>query len=152
MDFSALVEQCAPSVHPATMAAIARVESGRNPLAIGINGPVRITRQPLTKQEAVDTANQLLQMSVSIDLGLAQINSANLKPLGLTVEQAFEPCANLRAAETVLRWCYDTAARRLGVGQPALQAALSCFNTGGPARGLTNGYVQGIYRAAKEAP
>ena len=152
MDFSALVEHCAPSVHPATMAAIARVESGRNPLAIGINGRVRITRQPLTKSEAVDTAKQLLQMSVSIDLGLAQINSANLARLGLTVEDAFEPCVNLRAAETVLRWCYDPAAKRLGDGQPALQAALSCYNTGGSARGLANGYVQSIYRVAKEMP
>ena len=147
-DFAALVEHCAPSVHPATMTAIARVESGFNPLAIGINGRVRITRQPLTQSEAVDTAEQLLKMNVSIDLGLAQINSANLQRLGLSVEQAFEPCANLRAAETVLRWCYDAAAKRLGSGQPALQAALSCYNTGGYAHGLANGYVFGIYRVA----
>ena len=152
MDFAALVEHCAPSVHPATMSAIARVESGFNPWVIGINGRVRITRQPLTKSEAVDTAKQLLQMSLSIDLGLAQINSANLERLGLSIEQAFEPCANLHAAETVLRWCYDRAAKRLGGGQPALQAALSCYNTGGYARGLANGYVQGIYRVAKAAP
>jgi len=152
MDFAALEENCAPSVHPATMAAIARGESGFNPWAIGINGRVRITRQPLTKSEAVDTAKQLLQMSLSIDLGLAQINSANLERLGLSIEQAFEPCANLRAAETVLRWCYDPAAKRLGGGQQALQAALSCYNTGGYAPGLANGYVQGIYRVAKAAP
>lgn len=152
MDFAALAEHCAPSVHPATMAAVARAESGMNPLAIGINGRVRITRQPLTKGEAVDTAKQLLRMSLSIDLGLAQINSANLDRLGLTVEEAFEPCANLRAAETVLRSCYDPAAKRLGGGQGALQAALSCYNTGGYARGLANGYVQGIYRVARTAP
>ena len=149
IDFAALAEHCAPSVHPATMAAIARVESGLNPLAIGINGRVRITRQPSTSSEAVDTAKQLLRMNLSIDLGLAQINSANLARLGLSIEQAFEPCANLRAAETVLRGCYDSAARRLGSGQPALQVALSCYNTGGSVRGLANGYVQGIYRVAK---
>jgi type IV secretion system protein VirB1 len=152
MDFAALAEHCAPSVHPATLAAVARVESGFNPLVIGINGRVRITRQPLTKDEAVDTAARLLRIPVSIDLGLAQINSANLAKLGLTVEQAFEPCANLRAAGTVLRWCYDAAAKRQGSGQGALQAALSCYNTGGYARGLANGYVQGIYRVARSAP
>jgi len=152
MDFTALVEQCAPSVHPTTMAAVARVESGINPLAIGINGRFRITRQPLTKDEAVDTAKQLMRMSISIDLGLAQINSANLERLGLSVEQAFEPCENLRAAEKVLRWCYDPAAKRMGAGQTALHAALSCYNTGGYAQGLANGYVQSVYRVAKSAP
>jgi type IV secretion system protein VirB1 len=150
MDFVALAQQCAPTVAIETMAAVVGHESGHNAFAIGVNGGVRISRQPVNKAEAVDTAKQLLKMSLSIDLGLAQINSANLPKLGLSVEDAFEPCANLHAAEKVLRWCYDPAALRLGVGQAALQAALSCYNTGGYSRGLANGYVQSIYRVAKE--
>lgn len=152
MDFVALAQQCAPTVAIETIAAVVAHESGRNAFAIGINGGARITRQPVNKAEAVETAKQLLKLSLSIDLGLAQINSANLTKLGLTVEEAFEPCANLRAAEKVLRWCYDPAAQRLGSGQAALQAALSCYNTGGYSRGLANGYVQSIYRVAKAAP
>jgi type IV secretion system protein VirB1 len=149
VDFDMLAQQCAPSVAIETIAAVVSHESKRNPFAIGINGGARITRQPLNKAEAVETANKLLSMGLSIDLGLAQINSANLGWLGLTVEQVFEPCANLRAAETVLRGCYDPAAKRHGPGQLALQAALSCYNTGNYARGLSNGYVQSVYRLAK---
>lgn len=152
MDFVALAQQCAPTVAIETMAAVVAHESGRNAFAIGINGGARISRQPVNKAEAVETAKQLLKLSLSIDLGLAQINSANLTKLGLSVEDAFEPCANLRAAEKVLRWCYDPASQRLGSGQAALQAALSCYNTGGYSRGLANGYVQSIYRVAKAAP
>lgn len=36
--FLALAMQCAPSVHPDTALAVARVESGFNPYAIGIIG------------------------------------------------------------------------------------------------------------------
>ena len=152
IDLLALSQECAPSIHPQTIVAIARVESQSNPYAIGINGRTWISRRPVNKAEAVETAKALLKLSISIDLGLAQINSANLSRLGLSVEDAFEPCANLRAAEKVLRWCYDPAAQRFGAGQSALQAALSCYNTGGYARGLANGYVQSVYRVAKSAP
>lgn len=149
IDLPALAQQCAPTIAVQTIRAIVSHESQTHPFAIGINGGVRITRQPASLQEAVETARKLLTMKVSIDLGLAQINSANLERLGLTVEQVFEPCANLRAAETVLRDCYDRAAQRNGPGQTALKAALSCYNTGSYARGLANGYVTSVYRIAK---
>lgn len=149
IDFPALAQQCAPTVAIETISAVVSHESRTNPFAIGINGGARITRQPVNLQEAVETATKLLGMGLSIDLGLAQINSANLNRLGLTVEQVFEPCSNLRAAETVLRGCYDPVARQHGHGQRALQAALSCYNTGSYLRGFSNGYVSSIYKLAK---
>jgi type IV secretion system protein VirB1 len=149
MDFAMLAQQCAPTVAVQTIAAVVSHESRTNPFAIGINGGARISRQPESHQEAVETASKLLALGLSIDLGLAQINSANLPKLGLTVQQVFEPCTNLQAAETVLHWCYDPAAKRHGHGQRALQEALSCYNTGDFAKGLANGYVASIYRLAK---
>ena len=146
LSFPALAQQCAPTVAVETIAAVVSHESRTNPFAIGINGGARISRQPASHHEAVDTAKKLLGMRLSIDLGLAQINSANLARLGLTVEQVFDPCTNLRAAETVLRGCYDPAARRYGYGQVALQAALSCYNTGNYSKGLANGYVSRVYK------
>lgn len=148
-DLQALAQQCAPTVAYQTIQAVVQHESGAKPFAIGINGGARITRQPLNKEEAVATANTLLGMGLSIDMGLGQINSNNLRPLGLTVEQVFDPCTNLRAAETILRGCYDPAAKRHGHGQVALQAALSCYNTGNTSAGLANGYVWKVYAQAK---
>ena len=58
MDFVALAQHCAPTVHPLTMAAVVRVESGFNPLAIGVVGG-RLVRQPVSKDEAVATAKAL---------------------------------------------------------------------------------------------
>ena len=150
IDIHALAHECAPSVSLTTMVAIVKHESKNDPYAVGINGRTRITRQPKTQEEAVDIAERLIAMGVSIDMGLAQINSANLKKLGLTVAQVFSPCNNIRAAAQVLHWCYDPAEKKHGGGQAALQAALSCYNTGNFERGLQNGYVQNIYRISSE--
>lgn len=149
VDLPALAQQCAPTIAYQTVQAVVMHESGTRPFAIGINGGARITRQPQTKKEAVETARTLINMGLSIDMGLGQINSANLPRLGLTVEQIFDPCTNLRAAETILRGCYDPAAARLGHGQPALQAALSCYNTGNTHSGISNGYVGKVYAQSK---
>ena len=57
MDFLDLAQQCAPTVHPHTLAAIVKTESGFKPFAIGVNkGGAQLTRQPTTKAEAVATA------------------------------------------------------------------------------------------------
>lgn len=148
IDLPALANSCAPSVAVATIVAIVQHESRVNPHAVGINGRTRISRQPQSKQEAVDISEKLIAMGLSIDMGLAQINSANLPKLGLTVAQVFDPCTNLRAAETILHWCYEPAEKKYGAGQPALQAALSCYNTGNFNTGFTNGYVAKVYQAA----
>jgi type IV secretion system protein VirB1 len=149
IDFDILAQQCAPTVAVQTITQVVMHESRMKPYAIGVNGGARISRQPLNRVEAIDTAKKLIDMGLSIDMGLAQINSANLRRLGLTVEQVFDPCTNLRAAETILRGCYDPAAKRHGSGQVALQAALSCYNTGNYTRGFTNGYVASVYRTSK---
>lgn len=149
VDLTALAHECAPSVAYVTLEAVVTHESRAHPFAVAINGGARLTRRPETKDEAVEVAKRLISMGYSIDMGLAQINSANLARLGLTVEQAFDPCTNLRAAETILRGCYDPAAQTHGHGQVALQAALSCYNTGSYVRGLSNGYVATVYRTAK---
>ena len=149
MDFIALAQECAPTVARETIVAIMKHESNFNPFAIGINGRTRISRKPQTQEEAIEIAEKLIAAGVSIDMGLAQINNANLNKLGLSVAQVFDPCTNLRAAEKVLRWCYGPAEKKHGPGQTALQAALSCYNTGDFSRGLRSGYVSNIYKASR---
>lgn len=139
--FLALASQCAPGVAPETLLAVARVESGLDPLAVGQNG----RRSPLprlrTAAEAAAHAEALLAQGRDLDLGLAQINVRNLGRLGLSVREAFDPCRNLAAAGEVLADGYRRGAARTGPGQAALRVALSYYNTGHPRRGFANGYV-----------
>lgn len=149
LEFALLAATCAPDIHPTTLAAVVSHESRANPFAIGVNGKAtRLTRQPRNLQEAVTTVNDLRQRGVDFDAGLGQINVRNWRWLGLTSETVFDPCTNLRAAQRVLADCYIRASQRYAPGQPALIAALSCYNTGNFERGQRNGYVQKVYAQA----
>jgi type IV secretion system protein VirB1 len=145
---STMAAACAPTAAPSTLAAVASVESGLDPLAIGVNGARRQQVHPGSLDEAVATAHRLLATGRNIDLGLAQINSANLARLGLSVERAFDPCANLEASGRVLQAAYAiTSGRADGPGIAVLQA-LSIYNTGSAWRGFANGYVAKVSAAA----
>lgn len=143
----ALAAVCAPQVAAPTLLAVTRVESALEPLAIGRNDPGPKPPRAQTRAEAVRTAEALLARGANLDLGLAQINSRNLAPLGLSVSEAFEPCANLRAAADVLTAGYRRASP-LGDQQSRLRSALSVYNTGHPQRGFLNGYVAKVVAAA----
>ena len=105
---------CAPNVAPATLQAIARVESGGNPLALNVNG-VR-AQPPAAKdaREAARVAESYIARGYSVDIGLMQVNSRNLTALGITVEQVLDPCTNVRAAAAILTADYAAAARHEG--------------------------------------
>lgn len=135
-----ITSSCAAQVHPTIVNAIVKTESNFNPFAIGINkGAGRLSKQPTNYAEAVTTAKQLLARGANIDMGLAQINSSNMKWLGLTVEQAFHPCSNLQALQVVYLHCLSRAGET-GKGTK-MQRAFSCYNTGNMTGGFKNGYV-----------
>ena len=140
-----MMQQCAPSVAPPTIAAIIQVESGGNPFALGINGPVKRLPRPTNAKEAARQARYYLSLGYSVDLGLMQINSNNLPGLGYTIEQVLDPCNNLKAGSRILARGYAGAAKRYGHGQTALKAALSAYNTGNYEQGFKNGYVAKYY-------
>lgn len=143
---AALLQSCAPSVAPATMLAVIRVESQGDPFKIGINAGGRLRAQPTNAADAIATVRGLLRRGANFDAGLMQINSANFRRLGLTAETVFDPCANLRAGARVLADNY-VRARNAGHADP-LRAALSEYNTGSRFRGVSNGYVGRVYSAA----
>lgn len=146
----ALSQACAPATAPQTLAAIAHVESRFDPLAIGVNRGPRPPRRARDAREAAAISRALIARGANLDLGLAQINSANLGWLGLSVEDAFDPCRNLRAAATVLHAGYRPLAETAAARQAALRLALSRYNTGDARRGFRNGYVAKVERAAAD--
>jgi type IV secretion system protein VirB1 len=141
-----LLQQCAPNVTPTTIAAIIQVESGGNAFALGVNGPVKRLPRPTNVQQAARQARYYMSLGYSVDLGLMQINSNNLRGLGYTVEQILEPCHNLKAGSRILASGYAGATKRYRPGQDALKAALSAYNTGNYEQGFQNGYVAKYYR------
>jgi type IV secretion system protein VirB1 len=151
--FMSLAMTCAPSVHPETMAALVRVESGFNPYAIGVVGG-RLVRQPKNLPEALATVRALETAGWNFSVGLAQVNRHNLDRLGMDWGTAFDPCGNLRAGSEILAECYGRARPRSDGDQRALHAALSCYYSGNFQRGFAvdagqgSSYVQRVLASA----
>ena len=151
--FLALAAQCAPSVDPSTLGAIAHTESALDFLVIGVNGAVGGPIRSATTAEAVSKATALVTAGHSVDLGGMQINSANLHRLGLTVPEVFNPCTNIAAGARILREGYANASRSEPDPQRALASAVSAYNTGSLVRGLAvsaggNGYLTKVQASA----
>lgn len=134
-----LAAQCAPNVSQQTVVAIIKTESDGNPFAINVNG-ARQPSAPTSAATASATARRFIAAGYSVDLGLGQINSRNMRWLGLTWDTVFDPCTNIAALGVVLTANY-TAAKPGRDPQTALRVALSMYNTGSPTRGFRNGYV-----------
>jgi len=159
-----LAASCAPEAAPGTLAAVAAAESGIDPLAIYDNTTGEAWR-PHSRPEAVALARDLIGAGHAVDLGLMQIDSANLARLHLGVSEAFDACASLSVGARVLADAYTPALwafspRTWSVGkagggtthgaqQAALRAAFSRYNTGSPTAGFRNGYVARVLAAAK---
>lgn len=148
VSFPQLAARCAPDINIHTLASLVRQESKLNPYAININGDKQLARQPASAAEAIATARRLLAAGDNIDVGLGQINSGNFGWLGLSLDALFKPCPNLAAAAKVLSACYQRGVSAYGPGQPALHAALSCYNTGSLRNGIKNGYVRAVLAQA----
>ncbi|NIJ31399.1 type IV secretion system protein VirB1 [Sphingomonas insulae] len=117
-----------------------QTESRGFELAIGVNGLARQPARAASVAQAVQTARYYVGKGYSVDLGLGQINSRNMKALGLTWDNVFDPCTNIAAAGAVLSGNYHSV--RAGLHpQRALRIALSMYNTGSQSRGFSNGYV-----------
>lgn len=147
----ALAQQCSPNVDAHTMAVLVQTESSGNPFNIGIVGS-SLAVPPKSKTEAVTVAQSLIDSGANISVGLGQINMHNWQALGLTLDSAFDSCANLKGAGSILTNCYTRAVEESGEGQGALQQALSCYYSNNFTRGFVNeGGKKGsyVFRIAK---
>lgn len=142
--FEALVKQCAPNVHPQTMAAIVRTESSFNPFAIGVVGGA-LSRQPRNMQEAQNAVQMLVSQGKNFSMGLGQVNRYNLAKYGLNFQTVFDPCKNLNAGGKILADCYARALPTTGNNQQeAVKKAFSCYYSGNFVTGYKHGYVRKV--------
>jgi type IV secretion system protein VirB1 len=147
MDMPAIthqIEQCAPSAPTAIIEAIIRTESEFNPLAIHVNRGAKLARQPASRKEAVTWARWLQENGYSFDAGVMQINSANWGKLGLTPDNVFDACKNIRSGAELFTEYYSRAEANFRTTKTSLVAALSAYNTGDFTSGLKNGYVSRV--------
>ena len=148
-DFGALAVRCAPAVPVATLEAVAKTESGLDPWALRDN-TTKISETPPTFQAALSDAGQWIGRGDSVDLGLMQINSANLAALRMTARGALDPCASLAGGAAVLQAAYG-GGKTSAEQQVALLMALSRYNTGSPFKGILNGYARRVIVNANAA-
>jgi len=120
--------QCAPEVHPITIAAIVRVESGGNPLALHDNTTGR-SYKARDRSDATRILQLLLSRGHSVDAGLMQINSRNFKRVAVDSNTVFDACQNVRAGGSILTdaWVQSTGHYK---GQAALFHAVEVYNSG----------------------
>ncbi len=82
-----------------------------------------------------------------------QVNAEMALQFHVKPDQLLEPCTNLRIGSAILISVHTDLAREIGEGFSALDAALSCYNSGNPITGSRNGYVKSIYaHAPRRAP
>ena len=142
---AALARACAPAIATEAVVPLIVTESGGNPLQINVNRGPRVQAGSIA--EGATIVRRYMAAGYTVDVGLAQINSANFARLGVTVEQAFEPCTNLRLAASVLQASFRRATRYYD-GLEAISATYSLYNTGTMTRGMRNGYVGRVWSAA----
>lgn len=140
-----LAQKCAPEVSAEAVVPLVITESGGNSLAIDVDRGPRVRASSVS--DAAAMARRYIAAGYTVDVGLAQINSGNFGRLGVTPEQALDPCRNLSLASTLLQESYGAASRRFS-GLEAISATYSLYNTGTLNRGFLNGYVGRIWRVA----
>jgi len=147
MEFTALATRCAPLVPADTLDAVARTESGLDPWALHDNTTGQ-SEKPENPRLALAQAEHWLGRGDSVDIGLMQINSANLPALGMTAATALDPCSALAGGAAVLRSAYGGGSTSADQ-QVALLMALSRYNTGTPFKGIMNGYARTVLQNAR---
>lgn len=140
-----VAQRCAPEVATEAVVPLVVTESGGNTLRINVNKGPRV--QAATLGQAAALVRRYMAAGYTVDVGLAQVNSSNFARLGVSVEQAFEPCTNLHLAAQVLQEGYALASRSLR-GLDAISATYSLYNSGSMTRGLRNGYVGRVWANA----
>ncbi|MCU4162110.1 transglycosylase SLT domain-containing protein [Acidiphilium sp. AL] len=100
-DFATLAARCAPGVPEWVLRGVARTESDFHPWMLHDNS-THASVSPASLAAAEAEAAAWVAEGHSVDLGLMQINAANLPALGMTIRAALDPYA--RRSILVRHW------------------------------------------------
>jgi len=128
-DITTLIERCAPSALTRPVAAIMRQASASELLLVTIadKRPIRVLAD--SKPEAIALASEAVVAGQTVRIGMAQLDSEDLKSAGLTIATAFDPCAHIAGVGRVFQ---ERRARLMaeGVREPvAGDQAVSSFKS-----------------------
>jgi type IV secretion system protein VirB1 len=127
--FAIAMGMCAPYAQDRLESGLLQTESSGNEFAIGVVGG-HLVRQPRNRTEAIATAISLEAQGFDFSVGCRQVNRANLRRYGLTLQAAFDPQANSMAGRDIYRECLGRAKSTFGQDDMAVRAALSCYYSG----------------------
>ncbi|EAI7269715.1 TPA: lytic transglycosylase domain-containing protein [Campylobacter jejuni] len=138
----ALIEQCKnPNVDTQIIQKIIQVESNNQQYAININKVGSFILK--NKKEASTLAKNFIQKGYSVDIGLMQFNSNNLKSSmfsNYNIDDLLDICKNIKAGSDIFYLAYETTNENL-TKEERINQALSIYNTGNLNDGFNNGYV-----------
>lgn len=142
----ALIDICKnPSTPKIIVQSIMKRESSKNPLAINVNhnGKSLVSYKPKTKEEAHKLASEWVKKGYSVDVGLMQFNTDNLKTYSAyTIKDLLDPCTNIKLGSSIYQDNFDRTNKNQPYKDRVLKS-LSAYNTGSFERGFLNGYVLG---------
>lgn len=100
---AAMIERCAPNQPVPALTAIVRRASRGEPFVIGLtqNGKPITVIAP-SKEDAIAFVASARVAGQHVRVGLAGVDTRHFEELGLSIADAFEPCANLRGAARLL--------------------------------------------------
>lgn len=146
----ALLQQCAPAIDTRLSAALVRQESSFNPYAIGLDGNAVLKPQPRSRDEAIKRAKELAAEGREFSVGLAQVHVSNVRRYGLSWEQAFDPCTNLKYGQTILQDFHRSALKAGFKDGQAVFAALRGYNSGDIHGAVSNNYATSILNSISQ--
>lgn len=144
MDYVALAQHCAPGIDSALVVRLVRRESSFNAFAIGLDGRDSLKPQPQNFDDAMQTAERLIQQGFKFSAGPAQIHIDNIRRFGLTWRQVFHPCTNLTYAQKIFLFYHGKAVSTGLRGDDAVFAALRGYNSGNINATVSNNYAAAI--------
>jgi type IV secretion system protein VirB1 len=148
MDLLTLAVMCGPLVDPVLTLRIIAVESAQHAYVIHDNRSHRSVDAG-NAETAIQWAQALVRAGHRIDVGLMQINvDAWLKPTGVSIAEAFDPCTNIRLGTTILSANYAASWVHSTTPAEALTKALSRYNSGSDTAAV--GYAAAVLQGHAE--